>query len=122
MSRRSLGIAVSTFLVDTVSRINRVGTGVVFCRRADWRAVGGYDETRLFGEDYRFLVALKRLGRSRGQRFARARGVVAVSSARKFDRHGDWHILTKGLAAVGWLLADRARLERLARRYWYEDR
>ena len=122
MSRTSLGIRASTLLIDGVSRVNRVGTGVVFCRRDDWEAVGGYDESRLFGEDYRFLVALKRLGRTRGQRFARAHGVVAISSARKFDRHGDWHVFTAFARTAGWWLTDRAAIERFARRYWYDDR
>ena len=40
-------------------------TGVVFCRRADFVTVGGYDERRYFAEDVVFLWALKRLGRSR---------------------------------------------------------
>jgi len=122
MSRSSLGIRVSTSVIDAISRINRVGTGVVFCRRADWVAVGGYDESRLFGEDLQFLVALKRLGRARGQRFARARNAVAISSARKFDRHGDWHIFTALARSARWWLTDRAAIERFARRYWYEDR
>jgi glycosyltransferase involved in cell wall biosynthesis len=122
MSRRSPGIAASTFVIDNVSRLTGVGTGVVFCRRADWLAVGGYDETRLYGEDVRFLFALKRLGRARGQHLARARGVVTVSSARKFDRHGDWHVFTTTIKSAAWYVADRKALDRFVRRYWYEDR
>ena len=37
MSRASAGIAVSTCLIDSVSRVTGVGTGVVFCRRSDWQ-------------------------------------------------------------------------------------
>jgi hypothetical protein len=47
---------------------------------------------------------------------------VAISSARKFDRHGDWHIFTTLARSAGWWLTDRTAIERFARRYWYEDR
>ncbi len=40
--------------------------GVVFCRRADFEAIGGYDESMKFAEDVRFLYDLRRLGRARG--------------------------------------------------------
>ena len=122
MSRRSLGIAVSTWVVDTASRLVGVGTGVVFCRRDDWQAVGGYDESRLAGEDGAFLFALKRLGRARGQRLARAPSICAISSARKFDRYGDWHLFTTAARSAAWLVTDRTKLDRFVRRYWYEDR
>jgi glycosyltransferase involved in cell wall biosynthesis len=122
MSRASAGIAVSTCLVDAVSRVTGVGTGVVFCRRADWQQVGGYDETRLAGEDAAFLFALKRLGRARGQRLARAPAAKATTSARKFDRYGDWHLITNAVRGAAWLVTDRAKLDRFVRRYWYEDR
>jgi glycosyltransferase involved in cell wall biosynthesis len=120
MSRSSPGIALSVFVIDTVSRLTGVGTGVVFCRRADWETVGGYDEERLFAEDVRFMFAIKRLGRARGQRFARARGAVAITSSRKFDRHGDWHYFTTLLRGLRWLV-DRRAAERFVRSYWYED-
>src|SRR3990170_2913979 len=56
-------------------------------------ATGGYSEERLFAEDVEFLWAMKRLGRSRGQRLARLRSVKATASVRKFDHYGDWHYL-----------------------------
>jgi glycosyltransferase involved in cell wall biosynthesis len=122
MSRKSAGIAVSTCLIDSVSRVTGVGTGVVFCRHADWHAVGGYDETRLAGEDVAFLFALKRLGRARGQRLVRTPSIRATSSARKFDRFGDWHLFTTAVRGAAWLVTDPRKLDRFVRRYWYEDR
>ncbi|HVE50937.1 MAG TPA: glycosyltransferase [Casimicrobiaceae bacterium] len=122
VSRMSPGIFATTLVIDTISHLNRVGTGVVFCRRADWEAVGGYDRNRRYAEDFHFLVALKRLGRTRGQQLAFARNVPAVTSARKFDRHGDWHIFTTLAKSLGWLVADRPAFDRFVQRYWYEDR
>ena len=72
-----------------------MSTGVVFCRRADFDAVGGYDQRRDFAEDVAFLWALRRLGKSRGQRLIRLTAVKAIVSMRKFDQHGDWHCFTK---------------------------
>lgn len=66
-------------------------TGVVFCRREDFAAVGGYNEELYVAEDVAFLYSLKRLGASRRQRLARLSGVKALGSTRKFDENGDWH-------------------------------
>ena len=122
MSRMSVGIAASMAVTHAVIRLLGCDSGVIFCRRADWEAVGGFDEARLWAEDVAFLRALKRLGRTRGQRFARARGARVVTSARKFDRHGDWHYfgtLSRGLI---WSVFDRAAFSRFAHRYWYDGR
>src|SRR5262245_1536769 len=120
-SRMSPGIAVTVALVLPQIRLLGLDGGVIFCRRKDWEAVGGYDAKQLVSEDVRFLLALKRLGRTRGQRFVRARGVPTIVSTRKFDRHGDWHFLAGMLWAPLLYLTSRQRFERWARRYWYED-
>ena len=121
MSRSSIGIRISTFVIDAVNHLRAIDTGVVFCRREDWAAVGGYDERRRFGEDLGFMLAVKRLGRTRGQRFVRLRDVPAITSTRKFDRHGDWHYFRALLYSVVWIV-DRQRLDRFVQRYWYDDR
>ena len=96
-------------------------TGVVFCRRADFDAVGGYDERRELAEDVAFLWALRRLGKSRGQRLIRLTAVKALVSMRKFDQHGDWHYFTKVMPlSVPALLRPSARTK-FAKRYWYND-
>lgn len=121
MSRNSAGIRLSTLAIDIVNHLRAIDTGVVFCRRADWAAAGGYDERKRFGEDLGFMLAVKRLGRERGQRFVRVPGVRAITSARKFDRHGDWHYLGALLKSAAWLV-DRRGLEGFVERYWYDDR
>jgi glycosyltransferase involved in cell wall biosynthesis len=122
MDRMSPGIAATLAVVETVNRLRAIDTGVVFCRRADWLAVGGYPEHRRFGEDLAFMLAVKALGRTRGQRFVRPAGVRAVTSARKYDRFGDWHVFASTLRACAWWLTDRAALDRFVERYWYERR
>lgn len=120
-SRGSIGIYASSAVLWLMSRLGGADAGVIFCKRADWEAVGGYSEDRQFAEDVQFLFKLKREGRRRNQRFARPRGVRTISSARKFDRHGDWHwfaILARG---IGWFLFDREKIRQFARAYWYDD-
>ncbi len=97
-------------------------TGVVFCRRADFASIGGYDEDRHFAEDVDFLVKLRRLGRTRGARLTRLRGVKAIASARKFDRYGDWHYFWMMPRLVLGTFSASASNHPLARRYWYDDR
>ena len=111
-SRMSPGIALTTFVAITLFQLTGLDAGVVFCRRANWLAVGGYNEDRLWLEDAEFLVALKRLRRARGQRFARAKGARAITSARKYDR-------PRRLARVHTPLAAGVRIAALQSiRFW----
>lgn len=118
MSRTSIGIALSMFVATTITRLANIDSGVLFCRRADWEAIGGFNEAKRFAEDIEFLLSLQRLGRLRGQRFARAKGVVTVTSARKFDQYGDWHYFSTLLRAVSWSI-DRRGFRSFVQRYWY---
>lgn len=54
-------------------------------------ATGDYDEQVLFAEDVQFLMNLKQLGRARKQKLVKLHSARAITSARKFDKHGDWH-------------------------------
>lgn len=121
--RWSPGIAVTWAMLVPGVRLLGIDTGVVFCRREDFVAVGGYPEDRLAAEDVAFLFALKRRGRSRGERFVRLRSVKAIMSTRKFDQHGDWHYF-RSMALMLWLTLTRRRqrFDREARSYWYEGR
>ena len=122
MDRWGPGIAVSFSLQALWARITGWDTGVVFCRREDFEAVGGWDEGLTFGEDLAFYLALRRLGRRRGQRFVRLRGVKTITSARKFEQFGQWGWPIAN-AGVLWLAAIRSpRAQRLIERYWYRSR
>ena len=121
LERWSVGIALTYAIVVPLVILTGIDTGVVFCRRADFDAVGGYDERRELAEDVAFLWALRRLGKSRGQRLIRLTAVKALVSMRKFDQHGDWHYFTKVMPlSVPALLRPSARTN-FAKRYWYND-
>jgi glycosyltransferase involved in cell wall biosynthesis len=120
MERMSTGIALTYSLLVPFVWITGMDTGVVFCRKADFDAVGGYDETRIIAEDVAFLWSLRRLGRSRGQRLVRLRRVKALGSTRKFDEFGDWHYFPLMAQGVRYLL--RRGGSEFTDRYWYRPR
>jgi len=119
LDRWSVGLALTFAVAVPMLWVTRFDTGVVFCRRADFEAVGGYPENRHFAEDVAFLLRLRRLGRTRGQRLARATAAKAMASSRKFDEHGDWHYFPMMARAVPGLLRGSRDTPEWASRYWY---
>lgn len=132
MERWSWGIRVTWCLILPPLWLFGLDGGVWFCRRDDHLAVGGFDESHRFGEDIRFLRALARLGRGRRPRQRLATGFTArrlglapapvTNSARKWDAHGEWHMITDILTVLPKAVCDRAAVDRLVERYWYADR
>jgi glycosyltransferase involved in cell wall biosynthesis len=120
LERWSPGIAVAYAIMMPLVLVTGMDTGVVFCRRQDFDAVGGYDENIMVAEDVAFLQALRRLGKTRGQRLARATRAKAVASTRKFDDFGDWHFFAVVFTGVRYLVS--RDLSGFADRYWYKPK
>ncbi len=120
LERWSLGIACAFVMMMPLIWVLGMDTGVVFTRREDWRAVGGYDEEKRYAEDVQFLWDLKRLGRARGQRLVRPKGAKTIASTRKFDTHGDWHHAAMLVKAPFLFLFSRRTLDEWVDSYWYE--
>ena len=121
LERWSLGIALTfAFMVPWVWML-RMDTGVVFCTKDDFTAIGGYDERRSYGEDVQFLHDLRRLGRPRGQRLARVTTAKAISSTRKFDTFGEWHYFRLIFRLLGPMFRSPFTRTDLVRKYWYSD-
>jgi glycosyltransferase involved in cell wall biosynthesis len=120
MERWSLGIAVTYALMVSVVWITGMDTGVVFCRRRDFEEIGGYDEDRLVAEDVKFMLAMRRLGRTRGQRLARVTTAKAVTSTRKFDEFGDWHYFPMALHGLRYMRTGTHT--EFTERYWYRPK
>ena len=121
MDRWSAGIVATYAVLLPMVWLTGFDTGVTFCRREDFEAVGGYDERLRFAEDVKFLFALWRLGRRTGRHVVRARRIKAVYSTRKFDEHGDWHyfgLLWRGLMHP----LGSGRMDEVADRYWYNPK
>jgi cellulose synthase/poly-beta-1,6-N-acetylglucosamine synthase-like glycosyltransferase len=86
----------------------------MFCTRAAFEAVGGFDQMQFAAEELYFSRSLKRVGR-----FVILREAV-LTSGRKFRTFTPWE-LTRMLFGLGWLpwrgLRDRTRLA-----LWYGER
>ena len=118
----SLGIAMSYAMMVPLVWLTNMDTGVVFCRREDFEAIGGYNEKRLFAEDVELLLALIKRGRARGQKLVRVRPVKTITSTRKWDKHGEWHYFGLMFRGACSPFLSAKTIERWARAYWYEDR
>jgi glycosyltransferase involved in cell wall biosynthesis len=121
--KRSFALFVTGLVTVPLAKLGGFESGVVFFRREDFATIGGYKEEKLYGEDVQLLRDLRALGRTRGQRIRRSRGVKALASARKMDKYGDWHLLwivLKHLQValfMPWKIPERRK--RFAGWYWY---
>ncbi|MDX6497290.1 MAG: hypothetical protein QOG23_550 [Blastocatellia bacterium] len=121
LERKSFGLLVTYCLGAPMVWFSGMDSGVVFCRREDFEAVGGYDEGYMYAEDLLFLMALRKLGKTRGQRLTRLPKVRALGCTRKFDQFGDWHYFGMlGKAIKSWITGNWHD-QKLADRYWYKS-
>ena len=121
LERKSFALKVTYVSMMPMIWLTGLDTGLSFCRREDFEAVGGYDETRLYAEDVIFPLALRRLGRSRGQKTIRLPQVKALACTRKFDQFGDWHYFWMLSHAFKSLITWNWNDEKLAEEYWYNS-
>ena len=117
----SLGIAMAYMIMVPMIWATGIDTGVVFCWRSAFEAIGGYNEQKLFAEDVDFLWRLRRLGKPRGQKLYRVTSTKAIASTRKFDQHGDWHYLSLIAHALYGMCFSSKRAENFTKKYWYDD-
>jgi glycosyltransferase involved in cell wall biosynthesis len=120
LERWSPGIALCYFILLPIALFTGMDTGVVFVRRNDFEEVGGYDENRLVAEDIGFLLALKRLGKTRGQRLRRVTSAKVIVSTRKFDEFGDWHLFA--MIGEGLRHLTNRKPTEFTDKYWYKPR
>lgn len=121
LERRSFALLVTYWLMMPMVLLTGIDTGLAFCRREDFETVGGYDESRMYAEDVVLPLALRRLGRTRGQKITRLPQIKALACTRKFDQFGDWHYFWMLGHAFKSLLTWNWHDEKLARRYWYDS-
>ncbi|HUQ49588.1 MAG TPA: glycosyltransferase [Terriglobales bacterium] len=115
--RNSIGISATFFVLRLLFFITHGDIGVIFCRKADFDALGGYSEKYLFAEDLAMILAFRRFGNKTGRRLFRLNAAHAIMSTRKFDQHGDWHFLFFPRA---WpIVFSRNGFRRYAEMYWY---
>lgn len=120
LERWSLGLALTYAIHYPFLVLTKMDTGVVFCRRADFELIGGYDERLKFAEDVAFLLSLRRLGKGRRQTLIRATSIRGMASTRKFDEHGDWHYFRHLWRLGSSMLFKRYDAKEIIDRYWYK--
>jgi len=121
LERKSFALMVTYCVAIPMVWLTGLDTGLSFCRREDFEIVGGYDENRLYAEDVILPLALRRLGRTRGQKLIRLPQVKALACTRKFDQFGDWHYFWMLGHVLKSLLTWNWHDEKLAQRYWYDS-
>ena len=114
---RSWKVRFFFFLWGLYVRCSRVGVGMMHCRKADFEAFGGFDETIYAAEDLQLAYALKQLGRPRGQKFALLRQGWIITSTRKIDQTPLWELLGK-LIGFGFGLQKKIRSKEYCE-HWY---
>jgi glycosyltransferase involved in cell wall biosynthesis len=91
--RRSVGIDVTIAVVRLSMFVTGLGGAMYWFRRSDFDDISGFDERLAIAEDLDFARRLREHGRRTGRRFLTLRSAPVVTSCRKFDRFGDWHML-----------------------------
>lgn len=119
LERFSVGIAFSTLTILPYLLRNGLSFGLFWCRKADFDAIGGFDESLVTVEDLDFRRRLKQHGRSRGKRFGTIWRSPLTTSCRKFDQFGDWFLFRN----PGFLKrVFTGRDSQAADSFWYEAR
>ena len=100
--RSSLGIRTTMLVVEVATALSRLSGAMFWGRAEDFRAVGGFNEELLVGEDLDFARRLRAHGRRTGRRLTKLKEAPMIVSTRKFDRFGDWHMfgMVRQLPAV----------------------
>lgn len=115
--RWSAGIILTGICLVPVALWHGISGGLFFCRKADFDAIGGFNEHLTSVEDIDFAIRLKRHGRQKGQRFVTLLRSWIVTSCRKFDYFGDWYFLRHPLTSLQLL---KSRNPEAASRIWYD--
>ena len=97
--RVSLGIICTGILLAPVALYYGISAGLFFCLKKDFEAIGGFDEKLTSAEDIDFAVRLKAYGKklyrdkttTKLRKFKTLVRSYIVTSARKFDKFGDWY-------------------------------
>ena len=115
--RYSAGIIATGFVAALYLVKYHVSFGLFWTTREACEAIGGFNPEYITIEDVDFAVRLKKLGQHRSQKFGTLVRAPLVTSCRKFDQFGDWHLVKdSSFIARAFTGRDQAAGDE----YWYE--
>ena len=91
--RKSVGVMLTGLVLMLLIMPGGISAGLFWCLADTFRAIGGFDESKVIAEDLDFARRLKEYGRVCGRRFRTLWRAPIVTSCRKFDTFGDWCFL-----------------------------
>ncbi len=109
--------ALTRFWNTISARLGVAAGSYVYCLRAAWADVGGFDEQVYAGEELFFSRKLKRWAKKHGMRFHVFASHPVITSARKLDWYGQGELLRRFLRMV---IQPNAIKRREACGLWYE--
>lgn len=94
--RMSIGItaSVAALSVPIMLKYGLISIGIFWCRKADFDAIGGFNEGMLLAEDCDFARRLALYG-LRNQKLFGTIPFAMTTSSRKFDQYGDWLLIKR---------------------------
>lgn len=115
---RNLKVNFFYLLWGLYVRCSGVGVGMMHCRKADFEAFGGFDETIYAAEDVQLAYDLKKIGKSRGQKFNLIKKGWILTSTRKIDQTPLFTMIAK-LVGFGFGLQKKIRSKEYCE-HWYD--
>jgi glycosyltransferase involved in cell wall biosynthesis len=98
--RKSLALTLYHGFNNTMRELLGVNTGLIYTHKTTFERMGGFDEKYYAAEEFKFVLALRKLGKPEGKEFAIIRDGHVIKSGRKFDQYGGMVILLGLIAFV----------------------
>lgn len=122
LDRTSLGIFCTYCITKfPFEYILGIMVGLIFIEKKTFQELGGFDESLYCAEDSKFVLDLKSYAKKKGKKFKVITSAYVTSSARSFDKHGDWYyfkLLHKFLLHPWEVTKDKD----FCKRFWYDVR
>lgn len=117
--RWSLGIIVCGLIVARHLAKYRLSFAAFWTTRDAFEAIQGFNPDFVTIEDVDFALRLRDHGRTEGKKWGTVWSAPLVTSCRKFDQYGDWHLVRDpGFIKRALVGTDRE----IADEYWYDQR
>lgn len=122
LERNSLGI-FCTYCITKFPFMYLLGiiVGVLFTEKKTFKDLGGFDKSLYCAEDSLFAWNLRKHGKQKGKKFKVITDAYVITSARTFDKFGDWYYFKDGLKMLFFKGGLRAFKDKdMVKKFWYD--